>query len=149
MKLLANRRNALLILALFAPCLLLTIGCNRGPKMVQVGGKVLAEDGSPIKRGVREIRFEPMDDTTAVMRRTAIGQIKDDGSFELFTRRPGDGVLPGKYAVLISVVKAPRDPISLIDERYSVSATTPYHETIEDDVDDLSYTVKMKDGAAN
>ena len=65
------------------------------------------------------------------------------------TRRPGDGVLPGKYAVLISVVKAPRDPVSLIDEQYSVSATTPYHETIEDDVDDLSYAVKMKDAAAN
>ena len=67
----------------------------------------------------------------------------------MFTRRPGDGVLPGKYAVLISVVKSPRDPVSLIDEQYSVAATTPYHETIEDDVVDLSYTVKMKESAAN
>ena len=116
--------------------------------MVQVRGKVLAEDGSTINRGLREIRFEPMDDTTAVMRRTAIAQIMDDGSFELFTRRPGDGVLPGKYAVTISVIKAPRDPVSLIDETVSVSATTPYHETIENDVDGLEYKVKMKQGAA-
>src|SRR5262245_31830433 len=99
------------------PCLLLvvmcaTIGCNRGPAMVQVRGKVLDENGQPIKRGVREISFEPMDDTSAVQRRTGIVQILDDGSFELFTRRPGDGVLPGKYAVTISVIKAPRDPVS-------------------------------------
>jgi hypothetical protein len=129
--------GAMLVRLGFLVFLVALVGCNRGPKMVQVRGKVLADDGSVITRGVREIRFEPMDDTTAVMRRTAIAQIKDDGSFELFTRRPGDGVLPGKYAVTISVIKAPRDPVSLIDEQYSVSATTPYHETIEDNVSDL------------
>jgi hypothetical protein len=77
----------------------------------------------------------------------AIAQIQADGSFELFTRRPGDGVLPGKYAVIISVIKAPRDPVLLIDEKYTVSATTPYHETIEDDIVDLLYIVRMKDAA--
>ena len=141
-----HRSLALILILAACPA---TIGCQRGPVMVQVRGKVLNEDGSVITRGIREIRFEPMDDTTAVMRKTAIGQIQDDGTFELFTRRPGDGVLLGKYAVTISVIKAPRDPVLLIDEKYTTSATTPFHETIERDVDGLEYKVKMKNAAIN
>jgi hypothetical protein len=76
------------------------------------------------------------------MRKPAVGQIKDDGSFELFTKRPGDGVLPGKYDVVISVMRGARDPVQLIDAKYTTSATTPYHETIERDTTDLSYTVE-------
>ncbi len=87
------------------PLLLAGTGCNRGPAMVQVRGKVTNKDGSLIKCGVREIRFEPTADTTASLRKTAISQIQDDGSFELFTRKPGDGVIAGKYAVVISVMR--------------------------------------------
>jgi hypothetical protein len=58
-------------------------------------------------------------------------------------------LLPGKYVVTASVFKATRDPVSLIDETYSVSVTTPYHETIEDDVDHLLDKVKMKRATAN
>jgi hypothetical protein len=123
-------------------------GCNQGPKMVQVRGKVLNKDGSTIKRGVREIRFEPAADTTAVVRKTAIGQIQDDGSFELFTMKPGDGVLLGNYAVVISVMRGPRDPVQLIDAKYTTSATTPYHETIDQERTDLSYTVEPAGAAA-
>jgi hypothetical protein len=117
-------------------------GCNRGPAMVQVRGKVLYQDGSVIKRGVREISFQPTQDTTAVMRKTGIGKIQDDGSFELFTRKTGDGVLLGKYAVVISVMRGERDPVQLIAAKYTTSATTPYHETVEHEMTDLLYTVE-------
>lgn len=138
-----------MLLVIVAVGLAAVAGCNRGPKMVQVRGKVLNQDGTPITKGIREISFEPMADTTAVMRRTAVGQIQDDGSFELFTRRPGDGVLPGKYSVVIRVIKAPRDPVLLSDEKYASSGTTPYQETIEDDTQDLVYKIEMKNGATN
>jgi hypothetical protein len=135
-----ERRKPVVLLILIA--FISVAGCNRGPTMVQVRGKVLNKDGTTIKRGVREIRFEPTQETTAVMRRTAIGQIQDDGSFELFTKRPGDGVLPGKYAVVISVMRGARDPVQLIDAKYTTSRTTPYHESIDRDITDLSYTVE-------
>jgi len=134
------RRKSILLVVL--ACAAGVAGCRQGPPMSQVRGKVQNKDGSLITRGVREIRFEPMADTHAELRKTAIGQIQDDGSFELFTYRPGDGVIHGKYAVVISVIKAPRDPVQLIEAEYTTSATTPYHVTVEDDIDNLLFEVE-------
>lgn len=117
-------------------------GCNRGPRMVQVSGKVLYKDGSVPKGGVRVVRFEPAKETTAVQRRTASGDIGQDGSFQLYTRVPGDGILPGDYAVTFTIWKAPRDPVSYVDEKYTASSTTPYHVTIEDDTTDLKFEIE-------
>ncbi len=117
-------------------------GCNRGPATAQVSGKVLYKDGSVPKGGARVVRFEPAVDTTAPLRQPAGGNIEQDGSFELFTRKPGDGVLCGKYAVTFTIWKAPRDPVSLIKEEYTQSATTPYHVTIDHDVDDLLFEIE-------
>ncbi|MGD9632918.1 MAG: hypothetical protein AB7I57_07320 [Pirellulales bacterium] len=110
--------------------------------MAQVSGKVLYKDGSVPKAGVRVVRFEPTDDSPAEVRRPAGGAIGDDGSFTLSTRKPGDGVYLGKYAVTFTVVKAPREPISYIKPEYTRSATTPYHVTIEGDRDDLLFEIE-------
>jgi len=117
--------------------------------MVRVRGKVTNKDGSLIKRGVREIRFEPAADTAAPLRKTAIGLIGGDRSFELFTRKPGDGVIVGKYAVVISVMRGPRDPVQLINLKYTTSGTTPYHETVDRDMPDLVYTVEPAGDSAS
>jgi hypothetical protein len=139
-------RSAALIVI---PLLWTSTGCNHGSAMVPVRGKVTNKDGSLITRGVPEIRFEPAQDTTAVMRKTAIGKIQKDGSFELFTRKPGDGVMPGKYNVVISDVRDVHDPVQLIDLKYTTSATTPYHETIDGERTDLMYTVEPAGGTAS
>lgn len=130
---------------MFALCVALFValiaGCNSRPT-AQVKGKVLYKDGSVPQGGVRVIRFEPTADTTATTRKTATGDIADDGSFEMYSRKPGDGVFLGKYAVTFSVWRGPRDRVSLIDEKYTASATTPYTVTVEGDMEDLKYELE-------
>lgn len=118
------------------------VGCNSRPASAQVKGKVLYKDGSVPKGGVCVVRFEPAGDTTAEIRKGATGNIGSDGSFEMFTRKPGDGVFLGKYAVTFAVWKGPRDPESLILEKYTNSATSPYTITVDGDIDDLQYVIE-------
>jgi hypothetical protein len=123
-------------------------GCNRRPAMAQAKGKVLFKDGTVPQGGVRVVRFEPATDTTAEVRKAAQGDILGDGSFEMYTRKPGDGVFVGKYSVTFTVWKGPRDRVSLIDEKYTTSATTPYKVTVDDDVDDLKFEIEPAAGPA-
>jgi hypothetical protein len=123
-------------------CIVGIAGCDRGRATAQVRGKVLYKDGSAPEGGVRAIRFEPADDTTAKIRKAAAGQIERDGAFELFTRKPGDGVFLGKYVVTFTVWRGPRDPVSLIDEKYTSASTTPYAVTVEHDMDNLFFEIE-------
>ena len=89
------------------------------------------------------MNLEPTVDSPAEIRKAASGQIsKEDGSFELYTRKPGDGVFLGKYAVVFAVWKGPMEPVSLIDDKYTNSSTTPYRVTIDQDVDDLVFEIE-------
>jgi len=117
-------------------------GCGRGAAKAQVSGKVLYKDGSVPKGGVCVVRFEPAADSPAEIRKTATGSIEADGSFQLSTQKPGDGIYLGKYNVTFAVWKAPREPVSLVKEIYTNPATTPYHVTVEDDMDDLSFEIE-------
>jgi hypothetical protein len=125
----------------------LCAGCNDRPT-AQVSGNVLFKGGAVPQGGVRIIRFEPASDTTATIRKSAIGYIADDGSFEMYTRKPGDGVILGKYDVTFTFWKGARDKVSLIDEKYTTAATTPYHITVDDDVNDLKFEIEPAQGGA-
>jgi hypothetical protein len=93
------------------------------------------------KSGIRLVRLEPAADTNAVVRKGASGTINDDGTFELYTRKPGDGVHLGKYAVTFAFYKGAMDQASLIPAKYTRAATTPYHVVVEDDIDDLEFEI--------
>jgi hypothetical protein len=121
---------------------LLALGCNSRPDAAQVSGKVLMKDGSVPQGGVRVVQFVPTKDSTAEIRKGASGEIRDDGSFVAYTRKPGDGVFLGKYDVTFSVWKSPMDATSLIDPKFSRASTTPYHVTVEDDIDDLKFELE-------
>ncbi len=118
-------------------------GCG-AKESYQVRGLVRYADGSPITGGVRVIRFQPTGDTTAKIRKAASAQIAEDGSFEAFTRRPGDGVFAGKYAVTFSVLTQPLGGTSLIPDYYTDVRSTPF--TVEIDGDkELKYELdKLK-----
>jgi hypothetical protein len=132
-----------MLLTVAALCLTAVAGCGRGPAVAQVRGKVLYKDGSIPKGGVRVVRFEPMADSPAQIRKTASAEISaEDGSFELFTRRPGDGVYIGSYAVTFGVYKTARGQESLIVDKYTTSATTPYKIRVDRDVDDLEFEIE-------
>jgi hypothetical protein len=121
---------------------LLVIGCGGQPHAAQVSGKVLMKDGSVPPGGVRIVQFVPAKDTAAEIRKAASGQIQDDGSFVAYTRKPGDGVFLGKYDVTFSVWKTAMDSTSLIDLKFSRATTTPYHITVEKDLDDLKFELE-------
>jgi hypothetical protein len=67
--------------------------------MYDVRGKVLYKDGTVPRGGVAVVRLQPAEGTTAEVRQGATGAIGPDGSFEFYTRAPGDGVYGGKYDV--------------------------------------------------
>ena len=72
-------------------------GCDAGGKLYPVGGTVTLDDGKPVTKGV--VVFERTEGGPPI---TARGEIKPDGSYQLSTYRPGDGVPPGKYRVQLN-----------------------------------------------
>jgi hypothetical protein len=72
--------------------LLLCCGCGSG--RVAVSGTVIYEDGSPVPEGT--VCGELVDGGTDMVQ-----GIIHNGTFSLGTMRPGDGVKPGRYKILI------------------------------------------------
>ena len=130
-------RASAVVLACLAAAL---AGCDRGPAVAQVSGKVLYPDGSVPKGGICTVQFVPI--TSVEVRKAATGFISPDGSFEMYTRKPGDGVFLGEYAVTFAVWKGPMEPVSLIEEKYTAPATTPYKVTVDGDMHDLQFEIE-------
>lgn len=78
-------------------CAVVGAGCGPRVTMVPVRGRVTV-DGKPL--GAGSVMFQPQ------IGPAARGQIGPDGSFELGTDRPGDGVRAGPAAVRVTSVAA-------------------------------------------
>src|SRR5437867_2994334 len=83
-------------------------GCGQG--LYPVHGKVVWENGD----AARELAhgFVNCESTTGAG--GVRGDIEEDGTFQLSTTKPGDGVLPGKYRVAVIEYRpgeTPRPPI--------------------------------------
>jgi hypothetical protein len=142
-----DRQAAWLVLVLAVVAVAFT-GCDRGPAMYQVSGKVLYKDGSVPKGGVAVVRLQPTSGSTAEIRKGASGAIGPDGTFELFTRVPGDGVYEGDYDVTFAIYKGPMDPTPLIPAKYMNPSTSGYTVTVDDDVSDLNFEIEPLPGAS-
>jgi len=116
-------------------------GCG-GRTAYQVSGRVQHKDGSPITGATRVIRLEPAADTTAEIRQTASGTIESDGTFEMFTRRPGDGVIPGKYVVTFTVMDKPLGGMSLIPQKYTNREESPFELVVDEDKSGLLFELE-------
>ncbi len=73
----------------------LLAGC--GGSLTPVRGKVSLADGKPAAGS--QVVFETEAEGKRV---SARGDVREDGSFELSTFQPGDGVPPGKYKVQVN-----------------------------------------------
>jgi hypothetical protein len=117
------------------------VGCNHGPPMARVRGKVHFKDGTIPKGELAIVKFNPVQDSTAQVRKSATGTIDpNDGSFEMNTRMAGDGVHHGDYAVTFTV--ATSDGRLLVAPRFARPAETPFKETINRNRSDLSYEIE-------
>jgi hypothetical protein len=73
--------------------MLLLSGCDRGPQLAPVRGKVLF-DGKPLEFG--SVMFQPKSG------QPARSEIRPDGTFELTTIRQGDGAVVGANHVRVT-----------------------------------------------
>lgn len=124
----------------------LMAGCQRGPKMYQVSGKVHYKNGGTPKTGVSVVNFAPTKGSSAEVRQAASGAIQPDGSFAMFSRVVGDGVYAGDYAITFTVIKGPMDPTSLILPKYTDPRTPPYTIKVDGDKTDLDFEIEPLPG---
>jgi hypothetical protein len=124
--------------------LLIHVGCT-SRSAYQVSGRVQYKDGSPITGGSRVIHLEPAANTTAQIRKMATGEITSDGSFTMYTRKPGDGVIPGIYVITFSVLDKPMGGKSLIPAKYSSAADSPLSITVDGNKTELLYELEKRE----
>jgi len=112
--------------------LLLVAGC--GTKQYPVQGKVTLEDGTPVKNAI--VVFESASAEKAV---SARGDTSDDGSYRLSSTRPGDGLVPGKYRVLVTQrIENPDEPVkAAFDKRYSDFKTSGLEFEVKAESNDI------------
>jgi hypothetical protein len=87
------------ILPIALLAMVLLAGCDRGPRVVPVTGKVLF-NGTPLEFG--SVTFQPRSGQPAQ------GEIQSDGTFSLSTFRPNDGAVIGSHKVRIACYESQR-----------------------------------------
>ena len=122
-------------------------GCG-SKEMYRVHGKVTYKDGTVPKGVLAVVIFSPAKDSTAEIRKGASGAIEPDGSFEMVTRKPGDGVHRGKYAVTFRILRDSTTLASLVDPKYTSPVNTPFTETVDRDLTELNYQIEKAAGVS-
>ncbi len=118
--------------------------------MAHVRGKVLYKDGTVPTGGMCVVRFQPTESSTATIRKGASGDIRPDGTFDAWTRIPGDGVYLGEYGVSFAVWTNATDPSSsVLLPKYASPKTTDLKVTVDGDVDDLKFEIERAGSGAS
>jgi len=127
--------------ALLAPWV---AGCSSGPdvEMVPVRGTVKFADGTVPQGETATVIFEPVAGGSQQLRKLASGEIQPDGSFEMMTVKPGDGVIAGKYKVIFEVFKKDLGREPLVPQKYTKPETTPFEETVEPGMEPPEYVLE-------
>lgn len=112
------------------PIALFVAGCGSGHYSVR--GKVVFPDGTPMEGGW--VNFEKFEKGVT---HSADSPVQPDGTFELRTVRPGDGVPPGKYRVLVKAQE-----ITLAEGQRRTPRIHPMYESF--DTSKLEFTVEPK-----
>jgi hypothetical protein len=118
---------------------ILFLGCSGdSADMLSVTGTVKNADGSAItaEEGGK-VLFTPDGSGAA-----ASGSVEKDGSFTMMTEKPGDGVKPGKYKVVLQLWKNYRAGTLAVPEKYGDVATTPLEATVDADHKHFDFVVE-------
>jgi hypothetical protein len=120
-----------------AAILVAACGCG-SPDMAAVTGTVKYEDGSPVTGG--EVILHPTDDPNLT---SPLGYIQPNGTFALFTSRPGDGVRIGRYKVAVTPPTddyGPKNPLP-IDTKFANPNTSGIEFEVKPGSNTLDITV--------
>jgi hypothetical protein len=115
----------------------LVAGCGAGDELVQVTGTVKNADGSVIQHESGQVLFQPTE-----AGQPASGGVEPDGSFTMMTEKPGDGVKPGHYKVVLQIWKSYRDHTLAVPNQYGDAGTTPLEATVDDDHTHFDFVVE-------
>ncbi len=126
-------------------CLGCLLGCSGGPALPSVypvrGTVKIAKGPSAIKNGTL-IRFVPADLESV----EAEGELKTDGSFVLKSIGDKEGVVPGKYKVVIDPRGAAKgvklNGSVAIPQKYWTPEQTPLEVVVKRETNDVEFTVK-------
>ena len=134
-------RNWFRLTMLLVFSIALLSGCGDGrAKRVSVSGTVTI-DGTPLAFGT--VTFMP--DSTAS--RAGGGSLDKNGVFQVSSFTPNDGLMPGKYSVMILAI----EPINQTSQRwhapkkYSVTKTSGLTCEINEAIDDLNFELSWED----
>jgi hypothetical protein len=114
-------------------------GCGGGKgDLLPVTGTVKFVDGSDIKvESGGMVHFEPVAPGDH-----ASGGVEPDGSFTMMTKKPGDGVKPGTYKVVLQIWKNYRAGTLAVPKQYGDAATTPLEVTVDADHTHFDFKVE-------
>ena len=117
------------VVRVVAPWIILSAtGCGGGHYAVR--GKVVFPDGKPLSGGM--VIFQKSEGESEL---SVDSPIQEDGTFELRTLKPGDGVPPGTYRVLIRPrLRTKKEMLTIppfIDPKYERFATSGIVLTVE------------------
>ncbi len=118
-------------------------GCGSSGKYPVHGRLLYEEDGQPIT----ELAGFSVTFTSEQLGRSSIGEIKPDGTFQLMTQQPYDGVIPGEYRVTITQPhpepERPEKRKPFLDLMYEDPGATPLRATVEAKSDN-DFTFKLR-----
>ncbi len=119
-------------------------GCSdSGPPMSQVTGKVLFKDGTIPKGAQTIVTFRPAPDSEAEVKKGAGGSINPDGTYDVFTMKPGDGVYYGKYKVIFAITGDYRSgDATAVDPKYTSIDTTPYEIVVDEPTEHFDFEIE-------
>ncbi|QDU90294.1 hypothetical protein Pla175_36970 [Pirellulimonas nuda] len=116
------------------------VGCGDGLDLQPVRGKVTYDDGSPLPDGA--VVCELVDQ---MPRRSGNAFIRPDGTFEFGTRKPGDGLVVGKYRALVRPPAFPESETAkknaFLDQIYTDWDTSGLEFTVERGKNEVEFTV--------
>jgi hypothetical protein len=120
-------------------------GCGGGT--YPVSGRLEYEDGEPIQGGLAGCTITFTSEQLGVEAR---GEIGEDGSFRLGTRRADDGAPPGTYKVIVTQPhpepERPEKRRPVVDLAYEKPDTTPLEATVERKRNDFTFKLKRLRG---
>jgi hypothetical protein len=142
-----QRRSGLLTWGLLSAFIVFAVGCG-GPKVYPVDGQIVYTDGEPAAnlKGYK-VEFESVDALHEGHAVSAEGEVKPDGSFQMTTFKPGDGVFAGKHRVIIAPPASEGDTPTkphVINPRYLSYETSGLTATVEEKSTAITLTIERR-----